>query len=322
MSYLETTRELYKDAALEPQPGLCCSTGSGYELPGLSIPKEMIEMNYGCGTTVHIQDLSSDMDILYVGVGGGMEALQFAYFTRRPGSVIAVDSVPEMLEVAERNLHIAALENDWFDPSFVTLMEGDALSLPLPDRSVDIAAQNCLFNIFTESDLMTALVEIRRALKMGGKLIISDPVSQKPIPDHLKMDERLRAMCLSGALLFDEYIERIVQTGFGTLEIRGRRPYRMLDSRRYDLDEDILLETVELAAYNDPIPPDGACVFTGRTVIYTGDDECFDDGKGHIVMRDIPFQVCDKTARWFETLDKQEINVTGSTYHYPGGGCC
>lgn len=74
--------------------------------------------------------------------------LQFAYFTRRPRSVIAVDSVPEMLEKARANFEIAARENPWFDPSFITLAEGDALDLPVPDGSADLAAQNCLFNIF------------------------------------------------------------------------------------------------------------------------------------------------------------------------------
>ena len=121
MGYLETAREVYREAALTPQKALCCTTSRPYQLPGLSIPKAMLEMNYGCGTTVHLQDLRPDMTALYVGVGGGMEALQFAYFTRRPGAVIAVDSVPEMLEKARANFEIAARKNAWFDPSFVTL---------------------------------------------------------------------------------------------------------------------------------------------------------------------------------------------------------
>ncbi len=99
-------------------------------------------MNYGCGTTVHAGDLRPDTTVLYVGVGGGMEALEFSCFTRRPGSVIAIDSVPEMLEKAASNFEIAAEANDWFDPSFVTLMEGDALDLPVPDDSVNLAASS------------------------------------------------------------------------------------------------------------------------------------------------------------------------------------
>ena len=78
MSYLETTKELYKEAALEPQEGLCCTTNPVWQLPGLEIPTKMLEMNYGCGSTVHASDLVNDPSILYVGVGGGMELLQFS----------------------------------------------------------------------------------------------------------------------------------------------------------------------------------------------------------------------------------------------------
>src|SRR5712692_4613089 len=107
MSYLETAREFYREAARELHPTLCCTPGPRFQLPGLRIPRAMEEMNYGCGTTVHMQDLSPGLTILYVGVGSGLEALQFAYFTRRPASVIAVDSVPEMLDRARANLELA-----------------------------------------------------------------------------------------------------------------------------------------------------------------------------------------------------------------------
>lgn len=321
-SYLETTRDLYREAALEPQASLCCSTSAPFALPGLVIPVEMSEMNYGCGTTVHLGDLRPDTTVLYVGVGGGMEALQFAYFTRRPGSIIAVDSVPEMLEKASSNFEIAAEANDWFDPSFITLMEGDALDLPVPSESVDLAAQNCLFNIFVAEDLQRSLQEMRRALTRGGALVISDPICQSPIPDHLRADERLRAECLSGAVTLNAYLDQITDAGFGTVEIRGRRPYRVLDRSRYGIEDDVLLETVEIAAYNDPVPEDGPCIFTGKVVFYTGPDEVFDDGKGHIVTPDVPLAVCDKTAAWFQNRGRTDIHVTESTFHYGGGGCC
>ncbi len=321
-SYLETTRDLYREAALEPQASLCCTTSAPFSLPGLVIPREMSEMNYGCGTTVHFGDLRSDMTVLYVGVGGGMEALQFAYFTRRPGSVIAVDNVPEMLQKAAANFEIAADLNDWFDPSFVTLREGDALDLPVPDGSVDLAAQNCLFNIFLAEDLQRSLREMRRALTRGGALVISDPICQSIIPERLRSDERLRAECLSGAVPLETYLEQITDAGFGTVEIRGRRPYRILDRDRYHVDDDILLETVEIAAFNDPMPEDGPCIFTGKVVFYTGHEEAFDDGKGHIITPDVPLAVCDKTGAFFDSLHRSDLHVTESTYHYGGGGCC
>ena len=97
MSYLETTKDVYKDAALTPDIGLCCTTTPIWQFPGLSIPIRMQEMNYGCGSTVHPRDLVNNPKILYVGVGGGMELLQFSYFSRQREGVIGIDVVDEML---------------------------------------------------------------------------------------------------------------------------------------------------------------------------------------------------------------------------------
>jgi ubiquinone/menaquinone biosynthesis C-methylase UbiE len=279
-------------------------------------------MNYGCGTTVHPAELINEPTVLYVGVGGGLEALQFAYFSRRPGSVIAVDPVSAMREAATRNLEIAAQENPWFEPSFVEIREGDAFALPVPDASVDVVAQNCLFNIFEPDDLSRALKEAFRVLKPGGRLQMSDPIATRPIPAHLQQDERLRAMCLSGALTYEQYTQRIVDAGFGQVEIRARRPYRLLDRQSYRLEEDLLLESLDSVAFKAPIPDDGACIFTGKTAIYKGAEEVFDDSAGHVLQRGVPAAVCDKTAAKLEALVPQDILVTDSTWHYIGGGCC
>ncbi|OGF20297.1 MAG: methyltransferase type 11 [Candidatus Eisenbacteria bacterium RBG_19FT_COMBO_70_11] len=322
MSYLDTAHRVYRDAAASVQKSLCCTTGPRFQLPGLTIPNAMEEMNYGCGTTVHVQDLSPSLDVLYIGVGSGLEALQFAYFTRRPRSVVAVDRVPEMLDVARRNFEEAERTNSWFRSDFVELLEGDALALPLPDARVDLVAQNCLFNIFTQEHLGVALAEVARVLKPGGRLVLSDPICEQAMPQRLRDDERLRAECLSGALPLDEYLGHVVRAGFGTIEIRSRRPYRVLDRRRFGVESDLLLESVEVVAIKGPMPSDGPCVFAGETVIYVGEDEAFDDGRGHLVQRDVPLAVCRKTAGNMRRLGHSDLIVTGPTWHYAGGGCC
>ena len=322
MSYLETTRDFYGKVAETPEPGLCCTTTPAWNLPGLVVPSKMLEMNYGCGTTVHPRDLANSPTVLYVGVGGGMELLQFAYFSRKPGGVIGVDPVEKMRAVARDNLVAADAENEWFHNEFVTLHDGDALGLPVPSDSVDVVAQNCLFNIFEEADLRTALTEVHRVLKRGGRFVLSDPVTPEPLPEHLTGNETLRAMCLSGAPTYARYIEMLVETGFGMIEVRARRPYRLLDPERYGLEKPILLESLEVAAFKDPIPSDGACVFTGRTAIYFGPDETFDDGAGHQLARGVPASVCDKTAGSLAKLGRDDILVTPSTWFYDGGGCC
>lgn len=320
-SYLETTKDVYKEAALKPDVGLCCTTSPIWKLSSLEVPSIMLEMNYGCGTTVHPRDLVDNPNILYVGVGGGMEVLQFSYFSRKKDGVIGVDVVDEMLEACDENLKIAEKENDWFASEFVSLRKGDALNLPIEDESIDVAAQNCLFNIFEKEDLIKALKEMYRVLKPHGRLVLSDPIAEK-MPDQLKADERLRALCLSGALPMEEYLKMLTDVGFGTIEIRARRPYRVLSPNHYDVNENVLIESLEVAAIKDPMPEDGPCVFTGKAAVYYGDEEYFDDGKGHTLLQNQPLAVCDKTAGAMESLGRDDIYFSPSTYHYDGGGCC
>lgn len=320
--YLETTREVYRDAAVSPVPGLCCTTTPVWRLPGLTIPHCMLEMNYGCGTTVHPRDLAYEPTVLYVGVGGGMELLQFAYFSRKPHGVIGVDVVDEMIARCQENLAEAAQLNAWFRTDFADLRKGDALALPVADESVDVAAQNCLFNIFDVDDLKVALKEMYRVLKPHGRLVLSDPVSQAPMPDALRRDARLRAWCLSGALPLGRYLELITDAGFGTVEVRARRPYRVLDPMHYDTAERVVLESVEVCAIKDPVPVDGPCIFTGKTAIYYGDEAFLDDGKGHVMTPNHPLSVCDQTAAALASLGRSDLYISSSTWFYDGGGCC
>lgn len=322
MSYLDTTQDVYRQAAISPDEGLCCTTTPIWQLPELSIPDRMLEMNYGCGSTTHPRDLINNPSILYVGIGGGMELLQFAYFSRRPGAVIGIDPVQEMIQACQDNLVLAQQENAWFDPEFVDIRQGDALELPIEDNSIDVAAQNCLFNIFKDRELEQAIAEMYRVLKPHGRLVLSDPVCEIAMPPNLRDDEHLRALCLSGAIPLQDYINRLTSAGFGTIEVRAKRPYRLLDTRHYDTDQDILIESVEICAIKDPMPDDGPCVFTGKTAIYTGTNELFDDGKGHIMTYNQPLSVCDKTAAALAKLSRPDLYLSDSTFFYDGGGCC
>jgi hypothetical protein len=96
----------------------------------------------------------------------------------------------------------------------------------------------------------------------------------------------------------------------------------VLDRRRYGLATDLLLESVEVVASKSPVPGDGPCIFAGETVIFVGQDESFDDGRGHLVQRDVPLPICRKTAAAMRTLGRDDLIVTEPTWHYAGGGCC
>ncbi|MCP9757425.1 methyltransferase domain-containing protein [Lacihabitans sp. CCS-44] len=321
-SYLETTIDVYKQAAEKPDVGLCCTTTPVWALPGLTMPKIMLEMNYGCGSTVNPRDLVNDPTILYVGIGGGMELLQFSYFSRKKGGVIGVDIVDEMLTACKENMKEAEASNEWFKPDFIDIRKGNALSLPVEDESIDIAAQNCLFNIFKAEDLKLALEEMYRVLKPRGRLVMSDPTCEQEMSDELRNDERLRALCLTGSIPLKDYIKMITDVGFGTVEVRAKRAYRVLSPNHYPTDDLIFIESVEVCAIKDPMPADGPCVFTGKTAIYYGNEDCFDDHKGHILLTNQPLAVCDKTAGALEALGRDDIYISDSTWFYDGGGCC
>ncbi|MBZ9731508.1 arsenosugar biosynthesis arsenite methyltransferase ArsM [Salegentibacter sp. JZCK2] len=322
MSYLEITKDVYREAAMTPDIGLCCTTNPIWELPGLKIPAIMQEMNYGCGTTVHARDLTNNPRTLYVGVGGGMELLQFAYFSRQKSGVVGIDVLDEMLEASRKNFKEAEALNPWFKSEFVDLKKGDATNLPVEDNSIDVAAQNCLFNIFKTEELTKALKEMYRVLKPQGRLVMSDPTCEQEMNEDLRNNDRLRALCLSGSLSISDYIKALTDVGFGTIEIRARKPYRILDPKNYPTEELIYIESIEVAAIKDPIPEDGPCIFTGKAAIYYGEKDFFDDGKGHILLKNQPLAICDKTAAALANLNREDIFISESTYHYDGGGCC
>jgi SAM-dependent methyltransferase len=314
-TYLDATADFYREAALQPNVGLCCTTTPVWQLPDLDMPKRMLEMNYGCGSTVNPRDLVKSPTVLYVGVGGGMELLQFAYFSRRKGAIIGVDRVPEMLAASRHNFRDAERLNP--------LRLGDALNLPIEDNTADVAAQNCLFNIFKIEDLKQALKEMYRVLKPQGRLVMSDPTCEQPMSDTLRNDERLRVECLSGSIPLADYIKAITDVGFGTVEIRARRPYRLLSPNHYNTGGELIyIESVEVCAIKDPMPADGPCVFTGKSAIYYGKNDYFDDNKGHTLVLNQPLAVCDKTAGALAALGRDDIFISGSTWHYDGGGCC
>jgi SAM-dependent methyltransferase len=320
-TYLKTIADVYERAATNPDATLCCTQTPVWNLPDLHVPPIMFEMNYGCGSTVDPRDLKPNDTILYVGVGGGLEALQFAYFTRRPGGVIAVDPVAAMREKARANFVEAARFNAWFRPEFVEILDGDALRLPVAAESVRVVAQNCLFNVFMRDDLEQALAEVCRVLKPGGFFATSDPITPAPLPEAFRADAVARARCLSGCQTFDDYVAALVAAGFGRIEVRARFPYRLVTPEEYpSLRDAVLLESIEMTAHKVPDHFDGPAIFTGRMAVYGGPEESFVEEAGAVLRRGIPVAVSDAAARRLE--GQRDIVVTAPTYHARGNGCC
>jgi hypothetical protein len=67
-------------------------------------------------------------------------------------------------------------------------------------------------------------------------------------------------------------------------------------------------------------PEVGRCICTGKTAVFYGKEDSYDDGKGHMLVENQPLAVCDKTAVALQAVNA-EIYVGGSALHYSGGGC-
>ena len=173
-----------------------------------------------------------------------------------------------------------------------------------------------------EEHYIPRIKEMHRVLKPHGRLVMSDPTCEQPINQSLRKDDRLRALCLSGSIPIDEYVKMLTDAGFGTIEIRARKPYRILDPLHYSTKELIYIESIEVAAIKDTMPSDGPCVFTGKTAIFYGKDDYFDDKAGHVLLKNQPLAICDKTAASLTNLNRNDIYLSRSTFHYDGGGCC
>lgn len=316
--YKKTVREVYAAAARAPDRELCCAPGTAWTMPDLLVPPVMHAMNYGCGSTVSPSDLGGKRPLVYVGVGGGLEALELAYFRRFPGGVIAVDPVAEMREAAERNLEEAARLNPWFRPEFVRILDGEADALPVPDDSADLVAQNCLFNVFTDDDLGAALGEVYRVLAPGGRFSTSDPIATAPLPETIRRDDTLRARCISGCQTYEDYLSRMESAGFGQIIVRARVPYRLLTPEEYpELETPILLESLEVLAVKTG-SSSAARVFTGRCAIYRGMGTLVRNGFSFAGGTPVP--VSDEEA--CALARDPDFIVTGSTYHARSAGCC
>ncbi|TWH48724.1 DUF2703 domain-containing protein [Sporomusa sp. KB1] len=292
------------------------TVGSLLFLPEMTIPAEMGDMDYDCSIDLYFGEIKPEETVLCIGAGDGKEALHFSYFTRRKASIIAVDSMPEKIAKANANFKIAEKLNPWFRSEYIKSIQGDALDLPLPSECVNLVVFNCLLNTVETNDLKKALAEINRVLKSGGRLYISSTVTNSPVPEKLKNDESLRTECLPDAISFEDYVGKFADAGFGEVQIRGRRPYHVFGKVRYGIAEDIILDTVELVAFKIPVSKEGLCCYIGETATYTGNDESYDDGNGHILKQGIPFNVCNKTAGQLRSLGRADIVLTPPTYHH------
>jgi SAM-dependent methyltransferase len=182
-----------------------------YEDPEVGeLPSDVTDLSLGCGDPVTLASLQPGQTVLDLGSGGGIDCFLAAKRVSPTGRVIGVDMTPEMIERARANKAKLGAEN-------VEFRLGEIEHLPAADESVDVIISNCVINL--SPDKPQVFREAFRVLKPGGRLAVSDIVTDGPLPDAIKNNLAAWVGCVAGALDVNEYISAIREAGFADIEL-------------------------------------------------------------------------------------------------------
>jgi SAM-dependent methyltransferase len=199
--------------------GSCCgapataeaiSRSIGYTDDELRSAPEGANLGLGCGNPTALASLKQGETVLDLGSGAGFDCFLAAKKVGPTGRVIGVDMTPEMLEKARANAAQAAVEN-------VEFRLGEIEHLPVADNSVDVVISNCVINL--SPDKPQVFREAFRALRPGGRLMVSDIVLLTELPRVIRDSVRFYVGCLSGAMLKADYLAAIRAAGFDGIEV-------------------------------------------------------------------------------------------------------
>lgn len=180
-------------------------------------------LGLGCGNPLAIASLKEGEVVLDLGSGAGFDSFLASPKVGATGRVIGIDMTDEMLEKAKENAKKGNYSN-------VEFRKGDIEDLPIEDASIDAIISNCVINLAPDKEKV--FKEAYRVLKTGGRLMASDVVLIKPLPEELKKDEELLVGCVSGAILEADYIKLLVQAGFMDITIHKEAPAFLPDYGR------------------------------------------------------------------------------------------
>lgn len=190
----------------------------GYTEEELRSVPESANMGLGCGNPVAVASLKEGETVMDLGSGPGLDCFLAAKKVGETGRVIGVDMTPEMLEKARANARTGGLTN-------VEFRLGEIENLPAADNSVDVIISNCVINL--SPDKPRVFREAFRVLKPGGRIMISDLVLTKDLPDFLKDSIDAYISCLSGAIKKDEYLSSMTKAGFQDVTIQDERAFSL-----------------------------------------------------------------------------------------------
>jgi len=280
-------KERYAKGAAQKEEALCCPV-STYEAKFLGvIPEEIIEKDYGCGDPSKY--LKEGDVVLDLGSGAGKFCFIASQVVGPKGKVIGVDFNPPMLALAKKYQKVIGDRIGYHNVEFRRGRIQD-LKLVIPDESVDILVSNCVLNLVRTEEKQTLFEEMHRVLKRGGRVAISDIVSDEDVPLKLQEDPALWSGCISGAFREDLFLKAFEDAGFYgvTMEMLAKEPYRTVKG--------IEFRSITVTAYKGK---EGPCIEQNQAVIYKGPWKQVEDDDKHILKRGIRTAVCDKTYQIF-----------------------
>lgn len=209
----------------------------GYSEDELKAAPQGANLGLGCGNPTALASLREGETVLDLGSGAGFDCFLAARAVGPTGRVIGVDMTPEMLEKARENARKGNYEN-------VEFRLGEIENLPAADNSVDAVISNCVINLSTAKDRVFA--EAFRVLKPGGRVMISDLVLSRDLPEAVAGSIAAYAGCIAGAVRKDDYLRLMERAGF--------REVRVVQENRFEFPLDEADSYVQGIAGNFNVP--------------------------------------------------------------------
>jgi arsenite methyltransferase len=214
----EQVQTYYAAAATTASSGTaaCCGDDAGKFGSELyddlaDVPDAAALASIGCGNPTAVADLRPGEVVLDLGSGGGIDVLLSARRVGPTGKAYGLDMTPEMLDLARRNAADAGATN-------VEFLHGHIESIPLPDSSVDVIISNCVVNL--SPDKPAVFAEMHRVLRDGGRIGISDVVTEDRLTDDERAERGSYVGCIAGALSVGEYTIGLTSAGFANVDVR------------------------------------------------------------------------------------------------------
>lgn len=280
-------KDRYAKGAKQKEEALCCPE-STYDPKFLEvIPKEIIEKDYGCGDPSKY--LKEGDVVLDLGSGAGKFCYIASQIVGPNGKVIGVDFNPPMLELARKYQKEIGDRIGYHNVEFRRGRVQDLRGV-IADESIDIIVSNCVLNLVRTEEKALLFKEMHRVLKRGGRVAISDIVSDEDVPLKLQEDPELWSGCISGAFRDDLFLQAFEEAGFYGIQVEtlAPEPYRTVRG--------IEFRSITVTAYKGK---EGPCIERNQAVIYKGPWKQVEDDDKHVLKRGIRTAVCDKTYQIF-----------------------